>query len=447
MTVARIAVIALALGAAVSAAPGQGAGGRGGAADTSIHIVPGDRVRAVVGPKAITYSEVLEELQRRIAQKAPLPPDSASAEKEILDDLVDTELLLQQAAQYKIVVKDDDVAPQIDKLIRQLRGSMPATEAEAKLHQAGYASFEDYRKVQITDAKRQKLQQIVIDSLQRHGRLPAVTVTDKDVEEEFAKFKLTAPKKGPTITFRQLVMVTRWSDSADASAKALADSLLHAIEAGAKFDSVARKYSADSGSAINGGQLDWMRRGATQPEFDRAIFTLPVGRLAPEPVKTVYGYHIIRVDRVRTGEVKASHILIRPRQYPSDVVRARELGDSLAGLLRKGAKYDSLAALYHDNAGREERIIADPYPVADLPDAYVAAVKDLKAGDVSKAFELPVEGAQPKICVVQILTRNDSGDPTLAEYQEKIRNSLRDAKSMRRLLDALRHETYVRVFP
>ncbi len=75
------------------------------------------------------------------------------------------------------------------------------------------------------------------------------------------------------------------------------------LDAGAKFEDLAKKYSQDPGSKDNGGLYKDVTRGKMVPEFDKATFTLPIGKVS-DPVKTDFGYHIIRVDARRDARVK-----------------------------------------------------------------------------------------------------------------------------------------------
>jgi len=80
----------------------------------------------------------------------------------------------------------------------------------------------------------------------------------------------------------------------DAEALALANELRDRILAGEDFAALAKAYSDDTTSAVNGGDLGWFGRGRMVPAFEEAAFSLPVGEVS-EPVKTEYGYHLIEV--------------------------------------------------------------------------------------------------------------------------------------------------------
>ena len=98
----------------------------------------------------------------------------------------------------------------------------------------------------------------------------------------------------------------------EAAALAKAQEILAQLKAGKDFGALAKKYSADPGSAAQGGDLGWAERGTYVPAFADALFGMKQPGLYPTPVKTQYGYHIIRLDA------------IRPAQVPSlDAVRAQ----------------------------------------------------------------------------------------------------------------------------
>src|ERR1700727_2686513 len=82
-----------------------------------------------------------------------------------------------------------------------------------------------------------------------------------------------------------------------AEAQRRAEDLLKQLKAGAKFEDLARKYSEDPGSAKEGGSLGWMGKGRTVPEFEKAAFSLPKGKISD-------GFHIIRVDDRQDAHMK-----------------------------------------------------------------------------------------------------------------------------------------------
>ena len=88
------------------------------------------------------------------------------------------------------------------------------------------------------------------------------------------------------------------------TARKKAEDLLKQLEAGAKFEDLAKKYSDDPGSAKQGGELGWIGRGRTVPEFEKVAFSLPKGQTSGL-VQSSYGFHIIRVEDKQDAHLKS----------------------------------------------------------------------------------------------------------------------------------------------
>jgi peptidyl-prolyl cis-trans isomerase C len=118
-------------------------------------------------------------------------------------------------------------------------------------------------------------------------------VADDEAKAEYDKFK--AQSTGTEYRARH-ILVEKEDD---------AKSLIAQIKAGAKFEELAKKNSKDPGSGENGGDLDFAKADSYVPEFGQAMTKLKKGEMTPEPVKTQFGYHIIRLDDTREASFPA----------------------------------------------------------------------------------------------------------------------------------------------
>ena len=428
-----------------SVAPRQGglpaATGRSGA------TLPVDRVVAVVGTHPILLSDAFELVNVKRAQGLALPTDVAGqAEllKSVVNELVDEEVMVQFAKSEKIEVTDADVADQVEQQVKRVREQFKSeAEYREELKRAGFGTPEEYRRGLNDQARRTMLFQRGLQKLREQGKVLPVSISEAEVSESFEKNRATLPKRPATVTFRQIVVAPQPSLSARGAARAKAESLLVEIRKGGDFEQIARRESMDPGSKELGGDLGWNRRGQMVPEFDRMMFALPPGQVSPV-VETVFGYHILRVDRVQPAEVKARHVLIRPRVDSVDVQRAKAEADSVARQWRGGAGYDSLAARHHDARAGEERSMLTPFDRSQLPPAYAEAFADKATGMIVDPFPIvdPSNGTT-KFVVAQLLTATEGGDYTVADLRSRIREQLQQERAIRRVLDELRQQAYV----
>jgi len=419
--------------------------------------IPLEGIAAVVGDQIITRFDLEEQYLGKIQRKeVPAPKTRADSMKirlDVLNDMIDEELLLQKAKDLKVEVTDADITPAVDQNVKQVRANFSnETEFRNELAKAGMGTPEEYRRYLMDQLRRQYTHQKVLQKLRTDGKIIPVNVTDAEVAAEFEREKPFLGPKPASVTFKQIVIMPQPTAAAKEAARVKAESLLAQIKAGADFDRLAKRESMDLATKDVGGDLGWRRRGDDFPEFDRWLFGGPfLAPLSPGQVspvfETPYGYHIVRVDRVQPGEVKARQILIVPKIDSTDIARTQRLADSVAQRLRAGAPFDSLAKKYHDYAGKEETGILDPYPRDSLPVPYQKGFLLHKPGDVV-SFQIPGSSVRPdvpKFVVAQLLTVNEGGERTLNEMRQFVRQDLALRGGVRRYVDSLKKQTYISV--
>jgi len=116
-------------------------------------------------------------------------------------------------------------------------------------------------------------------------------VTDAEIKAEYDKF--VSANGGKEYHARHILV------EKEDQAKAIIASL----KKGAKFDEIAKKQSKDPGSGANGGDLDWANAASYVPEFSSALVKLNKGQTTDVPVKSQFGWHVIRLDDVRQAQL------------------------------------------------------------------------------------------------------------------------------------------------
>ena len=118
-------------------------------------------------------------------------------------------------------------------------------------------------------------------------------VTDAMLKAEYDKF---ASANGGKEYKARHILVEKEAD---------AKSIIASLKKGGKFEDIAKKQSKDTGSGANGGDLDWANPTSYVPEFSEALGKLNKGQLTDAPVKTQFGFHVIRVDDIRDIKLPA----------------------------------------------------------------------------------------------------------------------------------------------
>jgi len=116
-------------------------------------------------------------------------------------------------------------------------------------------------------------------------------ITDADLKAEYDRFAAANGGK----EYRARHILVEKEDEAKA--------IIAQLKKGGKFDEIAKKSSKDPGSGAKGGDLDWASAGNFVAEFSDAMTKLAKGKMTDTPVKTQFGYHIIRLDDVRDAQL------------------------------------------------------------------------------------------------------------------------------------------------
>jgi peptidyl-prolyl cis-trans isomerase SurA len=416
-----------------------------------------DAIVAVVGDQPITRFDLQERVLGKIQRKEVPEPTSDTASRrlyrDVLNDMVEEELLLQKAKDLKDEATDADVTPMVDRQVKEIRSQFTTeTDFRNALAKSSLGTPDEYRKFLLEQYRRQSTLEKVIRKLTQDGKIVPVNVGDAEITAAFDREKDFLPPKPASVTFKQIVIAPKPTPAAKEAARVKAESLLAQLKTGTDFEKLAKRESMDPLTKETGGDLGWARRDQNLPQFDIWLFggtfqaPLSPGQLSPV-VETPYGYHIIRVDRRQTGEVKAHQILIMPRLDSSDFARTQKLADSVAALWKAGASFDSLAKQYHDFAGKEETSLLTPFWRDSLPVSYQKAFLVHKAGDIV-TFQIPGSSQRPdvpKFVVAQLQTVDEGGPQTLDELRNAVRDELARRGGVRRYVDSLKKQTYVSI--
>ena len=171
---------------------------------------------------------------------------------------------------------------------QQMREAVIAREIFAQeAEKLGLMASDEYKN-QMEIARQTVLITVLIDDFKKKN-----AITDIELKAEYDKFAAT--NGGKEYKARHILV------EKELDAKAL----IASIKKGGNFEDIAKKQSKDPGSGANGGDLDWANPSSYVPEFTEAMLKLTKGQMTENPVKTQFGFHIIRVDDIRTAQLPA----------------------------------------------------------------------------------------------------------------------------------------------
>ena len=154
--------------------------------------------------------------------------------------------------------------------------------------------------------EKRKIKYVVLDSAKLAA---ATTVTDQDLQAYYdqhrEEYRVPEQVKVSHILIKTPLPApgAKEDQKAIADARTKAEGVLKELKAGGDFAKLAEKYSDDPGSAKSGGDLGWIGRGRTVPEFEKAAFSLGKGQTS-DLVKSSYGFHIIHVEDKQDAHLK-----------------------------------------------------------------------------------------------------------------------------------------------
>src|SRR5258708_2004391 len=206
-----------------------------------------------------------------------------------------------------------------------------------------------------------------------------------------------------------------------------AQDLLKQLKGGAKLEDLAKKYSADAGSAKQGGSLGWIGKGKQVPEFEKTAFSLPIGQIS-DLVKSSYGFHIIRVDEKQDAHMKTLDEVKDQIEPILKHQKAQQIAQKQAENLLKEARAKGLDAaaaalstpvINSDFFGRKD-LLPGLGPAAQFMDSVFGAAEksppDLAPS--SQAF-----------AVYQLLAVQPASTPSFEEVRSKVESAFKTETS------------------
>ena len=265
--------------------------------------------------------------------------------------------------------------------------------------------------------EKRKIRYLLIDI---DGLRAKIVVPTADIEREYNNNseQYTTPEQ---VRASHILLKTEGKD--DAAVKAKAEDVLKQARAGGDFAELAKKFSEDTDSAKNGGDLDYFGRGRMVPEFDQAVFAMQPGTIS-DLVKTQYGYHIIKlVDKKNATTRPLAEVrqqLTDQLAYQRAQAQAADLAQNLEKQITKAADLDKVGKAQGLTV-QESGFFARDEPILGLGPSPEAANKafDMKTGDVAGPLR-----ASRGFVFQTLVSKQDPYVPKIDEVKDRVREEV-----------------------
>lgn len=334
-----------------------------------------DRVVAIVDNEVILQSEL--EFQTSIfATQRQIDPNTPGLKDQILNSMIEEKLIYAQANIDSVLVTEDEVNQRINyqiELFKQQYGSV------ANIEKMYGMSIERIRRELRDDVRKSLMSQRL-----QEKNFGTIQSTRREVEEFFEVYKDSLGMIPEKVHIFHIYRNPQTTESVKKQYFDKAQQLLDSIKAGADFAELAKKYSEDPGSAAQGGDLGFVKRGVFFPEFEAAAFKLEQGQLS-EVIESPVGFHIIQMLDRRGESINTRHILIKIKTDDAADLRTIEHLTEVRDSVIKGlAKFEELARRNSEDKdsspfGGE----LGTYYLNQLDKNLLDAVGKLKSGDIS----------------------------------------------------------------
>jgi peptidyl-prolyl cis-trans isomerase D len=290
------------------------------------------------------------------------------------------------------------------------RPDVNATDDEINTYFEGHK--EDFR-----IPEKRKVRYLLIDVEAIRAKL---TVPPADIERAYSDrlSEYTTPEQ-----VRASHVLLKLEGKDEAAVKTQADEIAKKAKSGADFAALAKQYSQDEGSAPNGGDLDYFGRGRMVPEFDAVAFTMEPGQIS-DPVKTSFGYHIIKLVDKKVGTTRPIEEVRAQLVDQLSVERAQQQASSLAESLRpritKASDLETVAASQGLTV-QETGFFARDEPILGLGASPELGARtfEMNQGDVAG----PIQTGRGYV-FASLVAKQDAYVPKLDEVKDRVRDEV-----------------------
>ncbi len=299
-----------------------------------------DKVIAIVGENSILYSDIENQYLQYIMQG--YVSNSQETRCRIFEEVLFAKLLLNQAQLDSIEISDDQVETEMDRRLQYFISQIGSKEELEKYYNKSL--------VEIKNDLRSVIREQILTQQVKGNITSSIRITPSEVKKYYNDIpKDSLPLIESEIKYAVITKKPVITREEKAYAKNKIEGLRKRIIDGEDFETLAKIYSEDPGSALKGGELGDFSRGVMYPEFESAAFALQKNEISPV-IETEAGYHILKLIKRKGEYINVRHILIQTKVSPLSIQKTQLFMDSVYQLVATGKMtFEKAAVTFSDD--------------------------------------------------------------------------------------------------
>lgn len=408
-----------------------------------------DKIVGKVDNHILLKSEVENALLQSKNSNLNLPESELRCK--VYEQLLINKLMLAKADIDSITIENSIVEAELDNRMAYMINALGGRE---KLESYYKKSVEQFK----TEFRKDVREQLLIRKMQDH-----ITKNVKVTPAEVRRFFYDIPKDSlpffsTEVEIGQIIRYVKTGRANKQKAKEKLEEIRQRIINGESFEFLAKAYSQDPGSAQEGGNLGFAKRGMMVPEYENAALQLNPKEISPV-IESPFGYHIIQLLEKRGNEYNSRHILIRPEPDETDQENTLQQMDSLRkAILADSITFEKAAAKYSDDKETRQSggYLLDPntnstrIPVDELEPALFFTIDTMKVGTISKPTIIKTPDGKLAVQMLYYKARYKPHVANLKDDYQKIYNAClqqKKAKAIDDWFDKTKNEVYISIDP
>ncbi|WP_344924109.1 peptidylprolyl isomerase [Aquimarina addita] len=407
-----------------------------------------DGVAAVIGEYVILDSDITTAYNQLIAEGVSAAEVSNC---ELAGSLFENKLYAHHAVQDSVLVSEAEVNSMVDQQLTYMTRELGTLEKVLKFYKKD--DEEEFRKELFEINRSNRLSEQM-----RSKIIEEIEITPEEVREFFDEIpEEERPEFGTELELAQIVIEPEVPEEEEQKVvDRLTQFRTEIVENGSSFATKAVLYSQDPGSKSTGGKYTLNRQTPFAKEFKDVAFSLQEGEVS-EPFKTEFGWHIVKVDKIRGEEIDARHILLVPEVTSLSINEAKKLVDSVRTTIISGEMpFKEAARKFSDEKETREDggQLLNPttgdtrFELTKIDPILYDQVSKLKTNEVSLVIPDQDRQGRKKFKLITVLNRFDEHIADYAKDYLKIQElALRkkQIEAIRKWQEEKINDTYVKI--